>query len=163
MKILGVDPGSRITGYGIIEIKKNKMYYLSSGCIIADNSRFYHRLQTIYRGITEISTQFKIDFCAIEKVFFAKNADSALKLGQARGAAIVALANAQLELFEYSPTQIKHSVVGHGRATKKQIQYMVCKLLHLSTAPATDAADALACAICHHYQHYSWLSHITKS
>lgn len=149
--ILGIDPGSRLTGYGIIKQEGRKFTYLGSGCIkaISAGEELAPRLQTIFCGISEIILQFKPDLFAIEQVFMAKNPDSALKLGQARGAAIVAATNADLPVAEYSARQIKQSVVGLGSANKTQVQHMVCKILQLPAAPQADAADALAVAICH--------------
>jgi len=149
--ILGIDPGSRITGYGVIEQQGRKLTYLGSGCIRAavNNNPLAERLQTIYAGISELAVQFQPDLFAIEQVFMAKNPDSALKLGQARGAAIVAAANANLPVAEYSARQIKQSVVGTGGANKSQVQHMVKTLLKLPGTPQADAADALAVAICH--------------
>lgn len=123
--ILGVDPGSRITGYGVIQCQGRQQIYLGSGCIRTQSDDLPSRLKVIFDGISEIIRQYQPDEFAIERVFLAKNADSALKLGQARGAAIVAATNAQLPVAEYSATQIKNAVVGTGRAQKSQVQHMV--------------------------------------
>lgn len=155
--ILGIDPGSRLTGYGIIKQEGRTCTYLGSGCIkaIAAGKELAPRLQTIHAGISELILQFKPDLFAIEQVFMAKNPDAALKLGQARGAAIVAATNADLPVAEYSARQIKQSVVGTGAATKEQVQHMVRTILKLPAAPQADAADALAVALCHAHSHDS--------
>lgn len=149
--ILGVDPGSRITGYGIIRCQGRQMVYVGSGCIRTGTDELPLRLKVIFDGLSEIIRQYQPQQFSIEKVFMAKNADSALKLGQARGAAIVAATVANLPVFEYSPTQIKSAVVGTGRAEKSQVQHMVTQILKLPKAPQADAADALAAAICHYH------------
>ncbi|MCC3703560.1 crossover junction endodeoxyribonuclease RuvC [Rouxiella badensis] len=147
--ILGIDPGSRVTGYGIIRQQGRLLSYLGSGCIRTVVDDMPGRLKLIYAGVTEIITQFQPDFFAIESVFMAKNADSALKLGQARGAAIVAAVNQDLPVFEYAARQVKQTVVGTGAAEKSQVQHMVRSLLKLPANPQSDAADALAIAITH--------------
>lgn len=147
--ILGIDPGSRLTGYGVIESQGRHHRYLGSGCIRMGDEALPPRLKTIYDGVSELIRQFQPDAFAIERVFMAKNADSALKLGQARGAAIVAAVNAGLSVAEYSPTQIKQAVVGTGGAKKEQVQHMVTSILKLTATPQADAADALAIALCH--------------
>jgi crossover junction endodeoxyribonuclease RuvC len=149
MIILGIDPGSRLTGYGIIKKVGSKTDYIASGCIRLSVASIPERLQQIHSGISQIISQYNPDEFAIEQVFMAKNPDSALKLGQARGAAIVAATNQQLPVAEYSARQIKQSVVGKGAADKHQVQHMVCQLLSLTKKPQADAADALAVALCH--------------
>ncbi|MDH5649504.1 MAG: crossover junction endodeoxyribonuclease RuvC [Gammaproteobacteria bacterium] len=150
MRILGIDPGSRITGYGVVNVLRNgKVTYVDSGCLRIPNSTLAGRLKTIYEGIAEIITLNQPDMVAIERVFVSNNADSALKLGQARGAAICAAVNHNFEIAEYSALQIKRAIVGKGHADKVQVQHMVKALLGLSGKPQADAADALACAICH--------------
>ncbi len=156
--ILGIDPGSRITGYGVVRQQGNKIHYLGSGCIRMTDKELAPRLKKIYDGVSEIILQFQPDLFAIEQVFMAKNPDSALKLGQARGAAIVAAANAGLEVAEYSARQIKQSVVGQGGANKTQVQHMVVRLLSLPGTPQEDAADGLAVAICHGHTRQSLVS-----
>ena len=155
--ILGIDPGSRITGYGVVRQKGGKFEYLGSGCIRVQGTELASRLQQIYNGVTEIITQFQPTTFAIEQVFMAKNPDSALKLGQARGAAIVAATNQSLPVAEYSARQIKQSVVGKGSAEKTQVQHMVTYLLKLPSTPQADAADALAVALCHGHTEQSLL------
>ncbi len=153
--ILGIDPGSRLTGYGIIEQKGRHFTYLGSGCIkaLSQGDELASRLQTIFAGVSELIVQFQPDMFAIEQVFMAKNPDSALKLGQARGAAIVAATNNGLTIAEYSARQIKQSVVGTGAADKAQVQHMVKTILKLAGTPQEDAADALAVALCHGHSH----------
>ncbi|QYK03506.1 crossover junction endodeoxyribonuclease RuvC [Shewanella zhangzhouensis] len=153
--ILGVDPGSRITGYGIIQCQGRHQRYLGSGCIRTSSDELPDRLKQIFDGLQEIIRQYQPSQFAIERVFMAKNADSALKLGQARGAAIVAATVAGLPVAEYSATQIKNAVVGTGRAQKAQVQHMVQQMLKLPAAPQADAADALAVAMCHYHTHQS--------
>ncbi|WP_448564157.1 crossover junction endodeoxyribonuclease RuvC [Thalassotalea ganghwensis] len=155
--ILGIDPGSRFTGYGVIDQDGRKITYLGSGCIkaLSAGDDLGLRLQTIFAGVSELIVQFKPDMFAIEQVFMAKNPDSALKLGQARGAAIVAATNAGLSIAEYSARQIKQSVVGSGAADKTQVQHMVKSILSLPASPQADAADALAVALCHAHSHDS--------
>lgn len=147
--ILGIDPGSRITGYGVIRQVGRKLEYLGSGCIRTSCPDIPVRLKQIYAGVSEVITQFQPDVFAIEEVFMGKNASSALKLGQARGSAIVAAVNADLPVNEYAARLIKQAVVGIGSADKLQVQHMVCSMLKLEGKPQADAADALAVAICH--------------
>ncbi len=150
--ILGIDPGSRITGYGVIRAYNNNISYLDCGCIrvkIDDETVLSDRLRQIFEGISEIITTFNPDEVAIEQVFLSKNADSALKLGQARGTAMVAAAIKGHQVAEYSARQIKQAVVGTGAADKTQVQHMVKVLLKLNKTPQSDAADALAVALCH--------------
>ncbi len=147
--ILGIDPGSRFTGYGIIRSEKSQLNYLDSGCIKLGNSSFSERLEKIFNELQTLVHHYKPTEAAIEQVFFHVNPNSALKLGQARGAAIVAAAVAKLIVSEYSARQIKQSVVGYGAASKQQVQQMVRVLLNLTSTLQADAADALAVAICH--------------
>jgi crossover junction endodeoxyribonuclease RuvC len=150
MRVLGIDPGSRITGYGIIDKEGNRLVHVDNGAIFTDSHRdFPMRLQRIYRGLTEIIAQYRPDAVAVENIFFATNVQSALKLGQARGAAIVAGVNAGLPVFEYTALQVKQAVVGHGRADKQQVQKMLKALLNLPEVAQEDASDALATAVCH--------------
>ena len=150
VRLLGIDPGLRITGFGVIDQSGSKLAYVASGCIRADEKlALPERLGIIVRGIAEIVATYAPAQAAIEEVFLNKNPWSTLLLGQARGAAIGALVGAGLPVAEYGTMQIKQSVVGHGRATKEQVQHMVRRLLALSGEPSPDAADALACAIAH--------------
>ena len=147
--ILGIDPGSRITGYGLIADKGNRLSYITHGVIQTQGKDFSAKLFQIFTSLGEIIQEYRPNEAAIENVFFAKNAQSALKLGQARGAAITAIASTALPLSEYSPREIKQAITGSGRANKEQVQQMVKILLRLPQVPQADAADALACAVCH--------------
>ena len=149
--ILGIDPGSRVTGFGVISQVNGKIYYVASGCIRMTTKDFPERLHKIYQGIDQLIKLHKPDQVSIEQVFMAKNPDSALKLGHARGAAMVAAVNQRLPIHEYSARQIKQAVVGKGGADKQQVQHMVTVLLKLDQSPQADAADALAAALCHSY------------
>ena len=149
IRILGIDPGSRKTGFGIIEINGRKIQHVINGRLLVGDGDFPNRLKQIFEGLTDIIERYQPDMMAIEKVFLHKNADSALKLGQARGAAICAGVSQDLSVHEYSATQIKKAVVGNGHAKKDQVQYMMSVILSLSEVPEEDAADALACAITH--------------
>lgn len=156
--ILGIDPGSRITGYGVIRIDARKPVYLGSGCIRTGGGELPQRLQKIFEGVTQLVKMFNPSFLAIEQVFMARNPDSALKLGHARGSAIVAATAADVPVYEYAARQIKQAVVGYGAAQKPQVQHMVCQLLNLPQNPQEDAADALACALCHFFTQPDGLS-----
>ncbi len=147
--IIGIDPGSRITGFGLIESDGSKHKYITSGCIRVSNKKFPERLQQIFASLSEVIQQHKPQHAAIEQVFMHVNANSALKLGQARGAAITALVNNNLPVAEYSARQIKQGVVGFGAASKTQVQHMVKLILNLDGDIQEDAADALAAALCH--------------
>lgn len=148
--ILGIDPGSRKTGYGVIERAGTKTRYIASGVIrIPTEFALPERLREIFLAVSEIVAQYHPDEMAVEQVFMAKSAGSALKLGQARGAAIVAGVSRNLAVFEYEARKVKQSVVGTGAADKLQVQHMVKTLLDLPRAPQEDAADALAVALCH--------------
>ena len=155
MIILGIDPGSRVTGFGVIQFISNKYCYLGSGCIRTSGDDLAGRLAIIFDGVSSIINDYKPNEFAIEQVFMAKNADSALKLGQARGAAIVAATQAKLPVAEYAARQIKQAVVGQGGAQKSQVQHMVMHLLELQKCPQSDAADALAIALCHAHSQQS--------
>ncbi len=147
--ILGIDPGSRVTGFGVIKMQSRNIDYIASGCIRIKEGILSDKLNQIFSCISEVIQEYKPAEAAIEQVFMSKNADSALKLGQARGAAMVAMAQHALVVAEYSARQIKQSVVGTGAADKIQVQHMVSNLLKLSSTPQADAADGLAVAICH--------------
>ena len=147
--VLGIDPGSRRTGYGLLAVRERSVEYVASGCIKAEGGDMPQRLGIIYRGVSELIDQFNPTELAIEEVFLAKNASSALKLGQARGVAIAAAVAGELPVHEYAARKIKQSVVGTGAASKQQVQHMVTVLLGLSAEPAEDAADGLAAALCH--------------
>lgn len=151
MRILGIDPGSRFTGFGIIEVDGDRVMSLGQGVIKAGTGEFPERLGIIYSGIRELIEEFAPDQAAVESVFVSKNAGSALKLGQARGAAICAAISLGVPVAEYSPRSVKQAIVGRGSADKVQIQHMVGVLLHLKEKLAEDAADALAVALCHQH------------
>ncbi|MDO8960160.1 MAG: crossover junction endodeoxyribonuclease RuvC [Rhodocyclaceae bacterium] len=150
VRILGIDPGLRITGFGVIDKTGQKLAYVTSGCIKSnDKDSLPLRLKTLLDGIDEVIAAHQPDEAAIEKVFVNVNPQSTLLLGQARGAAIAALVLADLPVAEYTALQVKQAVVGHGKAAKEQVGHMVTRLLQLPGEPSADAADALACAICH--------------
>lgn len=147
--IIGIDPGSRLTGYGIIEKNGNTLKFIDAGTIRTETQEIPERLKRIFAGVERIVKFHGPTEAAVEQVFMAQNPDSALKLGQARGAAIAALVNLDLKVAEYTARQIKQSVVGYGAADKEQVQMMVMNILKLTIRPQADAADALAAAICH--------------
>lgn len=148
-RVIGIDPGSKITGFGIIDISNEKNVYVNSGCIRLPDEALSVRLKHIFQNVSALLDEYKPDEFVIEEVFLAKNANSALKLGQARGAAIVAASLQDLGVHEYAARRVKQSVVGNGNADKEQVQSMVQLLLTLSSKPQADAADALAIALCH--------------
>jgi crossover junction endodeoxyribonuclease RuvC len=148
--VLGIDPGSRITGYGIIDSVGNRLIHVDNGGICTEGAKdFPLRLHKIYRELLAVIQEYRPEAMAVETVFFAKNVQSALKLGQARGAAVVAGVNSGLPVFEYSALQVKQAVVGHGRSAKSQVQQMLKTLLNLPEPAQEDASDALAVAVCH--------------
>ncbi len=147
--ILGVDPGSRICGYGLINAVGSRLEFIACGCIRMEKLSFPDRLESIHAGLTEIIEKYHPQVAAVEEVFLSNNASSALKLGQARGAAIVACTNSQLEVAEYSARKVKKALVGNGNAQKSQVQHMIMTILSLSSSPQEDAADALSVAVCH--------------
>ncbi|MFW5966997.1 MAG: crossover junction endodeoxyribonuclease RuvC [Persicimonas sp.] len=150
MLILGIDPGSRYTGYGLVEKAGRDVVYVASGRINAAKAgELSERLPVIYSGICEIVDEFEPDEAAVESVFFAQNAMSSLKLGHARGVALLSLQLADVPLFEYPPATVKQAAAGHGRATKDEVARMVKMTLGLEGELAEDASDALAVAICH--------------
>ncbi|MDP2827803.1 MAG: crossover junction endodeoxyribonuclease RuvC [Sulfuricellaceae bacterium] len=149
MKILGIDPGLRVTGFGVIAKDGNQLSYVASGCIKTSDGELPQRLKTILDSVGEVINTYQPDQAAIEKVFVNVNPQSTLLLGQARGAAICALVSHDLPVAEYTALQVKQAVVGNGHADKQQVQEMVRRLLKLEGTPQADAADALACAICH--------------
>ena len=151
--ILGIDPGSRITGYGIIRESQRQLEYIDSGCIRTSEGELSQRLLQIFNGICQLMETFAPDEVAIEQVFMHKNVNAALKLGHARGVAMVAVASHRIPIYEYSPRQMKQALVGYGAAQKEQVKQMVMCLLDLKQAPQTDAADALGTAICHRHMH----------
>lgn len=148
-RILGIDPGLRITGFGVIERVGSKLAYVASGCIRTPEGSLPERLKVILQGVQEVVTTYQPTEAAVEIVFVNVNPQSTLLLGQARGAAICGLVSHNLPVMEYTALQVKQAVVGYGRANKEQVQHMVCRLLDLPGTPQADAADALACAIAH--------------
>lgn len=146
---MGIDPGSRKTGFGLVNWAGGQYEYVTSGVIRVPEVSLPERLKVIFDGVTSLIEQYMPQEFAIEQVFMAKNAGSALKLGQARGAAIVAAVNHEVPVFEYEARKVKQAVVGSGAADKLQVQHMVKTLLKLPAAPQEDAADALAIALCH--------------
>jgi crossover junction endodeoxyribonuclease RuvC len=156
--ILGIDPGSRKTGFGIINYVSGHSEYVTSGVIRLPGGDLAERLKIIFDSVTELVDQHCPQELAIEQVFMARSAGSALKLGQARGAAIVACVAQNMEVSEYSARQIKQSVVGTGAADKTQVQHMVKVLLKLPAEPQEDAADALAAALCHAHTRQSMIN-----
>ncbi len=154
MRILGIDPGTGITGYGIIEKQGNRLIHVDNGAICTRSSEdLARRLKTIHDALSRIIDSYAPQAVAVEQIFVAKNALSALKLGHARGAALLAGVNAHLPVFEYSALQVKNAVVGYGRAEKTQVQQMVRILMGLPEVAQEDASDALAVAICHAHSH----------
>jgi crossover junction endodeoxyribonuclease RuvC len=150
MLVLGVDPGSRVTGFGLVEKKNNELIHIHSGMIKSSGkSPFYQRIHKIFQTMVEIMGQYQPHQLAIEDMFYAKNAQSSLKLGHARGAVLIAAVHCDIPIFEYSPLEIKKSVVGYGRADKEQVQSMVKIILRMNTILSLDTSDALATAICH--------------
>ncbi|TRZ93089.1 MAG: crossover junction endodeoxyribonuclease RuvC [Rhodocyclaceae bacterium] len=150
MRILGIDPGLRSTGFGVIDKTGNTLAYVASGCIKTEAAgSLPQRIKTILDGLVEIIATYQPQQAAVEIVFVNVNPQSTLLLGQARGAAISALVTANLPVAEYTALQVKQAVVGHGKAAKQQVQAMVMRLLALPGVPGSDAADALACAIAH--------------
>lgn len=148
--ILGIDPGSRVTGYGVIRLGQGEPEYLDSGCIRTNQDlALSQKLLEIYNGVCHLMDLHEPSEVAIEQIFMHDNASSALKLGHARGVAMVAAASHRVDVFEYSPREIKQAVSGYGAAQKSQVSHMVVELLKLNSAPQSDAADALAVAICH--------------
>ncbi|MGI9265135.1 MAG: crossover junction endodeoxyribonuclease RuvC [Gammaproteobacteria bacterium] len=161
IRILGIDPGSRITGYGVVIATGSSVSYLASGCIRTGQRNFNERLQIIFADTREIIETHQPDEIAIERVFVAKNADSALKLGHARAAAICGTFGSTQGISEYSPREIKQAVTGSGGADKPQVQHMVMRLLGLEGKIQSDAADALAVSICH--AHMRTVNHLTRT
>ena len=149
LRILGIDPGSRLTGFGVLDCDGDKASYVASGSINSIEGGFPDRLKMIFQAVGEIVAEYRPDVVAVESVFMHKNAGSALKLGHARSAAICATFSEEVQVFEYAPREIKQAVVGSGAATKEQIQHMIRHMLALDGAPSPDAADALAAALCH--------------
>ncbi len=150
MLVLGVDPGSHVTGYGLVSKENNRLSCIHCGQITAaPKAPFYNRIHHIFEAMAEIMERFRPGEMAIEDVFYAKNIQSSLKLGHARGAVLIAAVQCGVRIFEYTPLEIKKSVVGYGRATKEQVRSMVRVILRMKEVPGYDTTDALATAICH--------------
>jgi crossover junction endodeoxyribonuclease RuvC len=149
LRILGIDPGSRVTGFGVIDSDGRQSRHVCSGCIRTAGGDFSARLGEIYLGIRSVVAEHAPDEVAVEQVFMAANAASALKLGHARGAAVTAVVVAELPVFEYTPRAVKQAVVGAGGAEKEQVQHMVRLLLGWQRSMSLDESDALAVALCH--------------
>jgi crossover junction endodeoxyribonuclease RuvC len=151
VRILGIDPGSRFTGFGIIEVKGDGAVCVAHGVIKTGDGEFPERLGVIFSGIRSLIAQHGPDQAAVESVFVSRNPNSALKLGQARGAAVCAIIEQGLAVTEYSPRSVKQAIVGRGSADKVQVKHMISMLLQVKDELAEDAADALAVALCHHH------------
>ena len=149
LRILGIDPGSRLTGFGVLDLDGDTAAYVASGSVVSIDGDFPARLRLIFRAVSDIVAEYRPDAVAIESVFMHRNAASALKLGQARSAAICATFGLDVTVYEYAPREIKQAIVGTGGATKEQVQHMIRQLLRLDGPPSPDAADALAAALCH--------------
>jgi crossover junction endodeoxyribonuclease RuvC len=149
LRILGLDPGSRVTGYGVVDAGRSGVRYVASGCIRVGNGAMAGRLLEIQRHVAELVDTYAPGEVAIERVFMHRNPDSALKLGQARGAALCGACHSGAEVFEYAPRAIKQTITGTGAAEKKQVQHMIKALLAVEGRIGSDAADALAIALCH--------------
>ena len=148
-RILGIDPGSRLTGFGVLDFRGDVPTYVTSGTVKSTDGGFADRLRRIFESVGAIVGEYRPDVVAIESVFMHKNAGSALKLGHARAAAMCATFEHEIEVYEYAPREIKQAVTGTGSATKEQVQHMIVTMLKLDGVPAPDAADALAAALCH--------------
>lgn len=161
MRILGIDPGLRTTGFGVIESEGGRLHYVASGTITTgavDIGQLPARLKIIFDGVREVTARYRPSCASLEIVFVNVNPQSTLLLGQARGAALTALVSSDLEVSEYTALQMKKAIVGHGQARKEQVQAMVARLLDLPGLPGKDAADALGLAICHAHAATSFAS-----
>lgn len=150
IRIIGIDPGSRVTGYGIVEKRGSSFVHIDNGCLTTRaGDPMPRRLEQIYSGLIEILAKYQPDAAAVEEIFFAKNVASSLKLGEARGVAMLASVQSKIAVFEYATREVKQALTGYGQATKDQIQKMVKAMLKLPEVAQEDASDALAVAICH--------------
>ena len=152
LRVLGIDPGSRLTGFGIIDFANDRPHYVASGTVKSIDGSFSDRLRKIFDAVGDLMLEYQPEVIAIESIFVHRNAGSALKLGHARAAAICATFANDAKVHEYAPREIKQAIVGTGSASKEQVQHMVMSLLQLKGKPAPDAADALAAALCHGYR-----------
>lgn len=158
MRVIGIDPGSRVCGYGVLEAQNGEVTHLVSGCIAPKSELpLNQRLKVIYDGLLKIIDQHSPDVMSVEDIFFAKNAKSAIKLGQARGVALLAGSNSGIKVHEYAPTKVKLALTGRGRANKAEVQGMLSRLLGVTEWETQDASDAVAIALCHIH-----ISHIEK-
>ena len=151
-RILGIDPGSRLTGFGVVDCVGDRSRYVASGAVKSVDGDFPARLRLIFEAVASLVGEYRPDVVVVESVFMARNASSALKLGHARSAAICATFTRDVEVFEYAPREIKQAIVDTGAASKAQVQHMIRTLLELDGEPSPDAADALAAALCHAHQ-----------
>ncbi|MFV2093197.1 MAG: crossover junction endodeoxyribonuclease RuvC [Hyphomicrobiales bacterium] len=149
LRILGIDPGSRVTGFGVLDCEQDRAIYVASGAVKTADGAFADRLKLIFRSVSEIVSEYRPQVMSIESVFVHRNAGSALKLGHARSAAICASFEFDLDVHEYAPREIKQAIVGSGSASKEQVIHMIRAILELDGNPSADAADALAVALCH--------------
>lgn len=150
MRVFGIDPGSHITGYGVVEKQGSSLIHIDNGCVVSKRTNLPHkRLEEIFSGLEEALKRFQPDAVSIEEAFFAKNAASALRIGEARGIAMLAASRTGVPVHEYSTREVKQAITGFGQATKEQVQEMVKRLLKLPEVAQVDASDALAVAICH--------------
>lgn len=150
MRVIGIDPGSRVCGYGVLESRNGDIEHLASGSIAPGNGLpLYQRLKIIYETLIKVIGEHSPEAMSVEDIFFAKNAKSAIKLGEARGVALLAASNSGISVFEYSPTRIKLALTGSGRASKREVQRMLTIMLGVSGFETEDASDAVAIALCH--------------
>ncbi len=150
MRVIGIDPGSRVCGYGVLELRGSEISHLKSGCIkTSKQNPLSLKLKTIYNGLVGVMQDYSPDVMSIEDIFFAKNAKSALKLGEARGVAILAASNTNIPVFEYAPTTVKLALTGRGRANKLEVKQMITRMLGVSEWETEDVSDAVAIALCH--------------
>jgi len=155
--ILGIDPGTSVTGYGIIEVNGNRIKLMAIGILeLKQYKDHYVKLQKIFQRLTQLIDEYLPDELAIEAPFYGKNVQSMLKLGRAQGVAIAAALSRSIPIFEYAPRKIKMAITGQGNASKEQVAYLLQKILHLNELPTDlDATDGLAAAVCHNFQHNS--------
>lgn len=150
MRVIGIDPGSRVCGFGVLEARNGSIAHIASGSIAPKSTlELSERLKVIYDGLVNVISEHRPEAISIEDIFFAKNARSAIKLGQARGVALLAASSSGIKIHEYSPTKVKLALTGRGRANKTEMQKMLCTLLGVSEFDSPDASDAVAIALCH--------------
>ena len=150
MRVIGIDPGSRICGYGVLEVRNGDIAHVASGSIAPKSTlELPEKLKVIYDGLVDVITEHRPEAISIEDIFFAKNARSAIKLGQARGVALLAASTSGITIHEYSPTKVKLALTGRGRANKLEMQRMLTSILGISDFESPDASDAVAIALCH--------------